>query len=217
MKQGGKGKSSVIVEGYAARNHRLHQGTSFPSKASATQGIVSAFRSIVDIPDVAESDEIDYGMTRMASEEDGRLEQALMEELFLGKKPSPDYRTPSSIQKSDMHEDLMGSKIERRGRQSDHFKHHNEEEEDEEEEENLCRDNYPQHNKAEAQRKSISAPPLQSKSTESEAKGLSKEREGFEYSRKPRAVSNFTPYTLQQYKLIKPKEYIEYSKLAPGI
>lgn len=36
------------------------------------------------------------------------------------------------------------------------------------------------------------------------------------YSRKPRPVE-FKPYTLKQYKMIKPKDYVEYSKLQPGI
>ena len=35
------------------------------------------------------------------------------------------------------------------------------------------------------------------------------------YSRKPRQV-DFKPYTLTQYKQIKPKEYVEFSKLQPG-
>ena len=42
------------------------------------------------------------------------------------------------------------------------------------------------------------------------------ESEILAFSRKPRPVQ-FKPYTLQQYKLIKPKEYIEYPKLQPGM
>ena len=44
-----------------------------------------------------------------------------------------------------------------------------------------------------------------------------KPRDQLYYSRKARAVSNFKPYTLNEYRKTKPKEYIEFEPLRPNL
>ena len=44
-----------------------------------------------------------------------------------------------------------------------------------------------------------------------------KPRDQLYYSRKARAVSNFRPYTLHEYRKTKPKEYIEFEPLRPNL
>lgn len=59
--------------------------------------------------------------------------------------------------------------------------------------------------------------PLSSPAQQSQGRAKHDEaKEGLAYSKKPRPIK-FEPYTLKQYKMIKPKEYIEFSKLQPDL
>ena len=46
---------------------------------------------------------------------------------------------------------------------------------------------------------------------------IRKPRDQLYYSRKARAVSNFKPYTLNEYRKTKPKEYVEFEPLRPNL